>query len=419
MIFRTPKLSSPIFKLTLKIILFVSIVSVFIGMILYTNILIKHLIDREKTIMQSYVQIYHFYLSPDANNYEEMFFFLESITPSIAFPIVTTDINGEPLQDYSLYTLNTDVEKYKTQEEQREYLLNLIKDMEKSYKPILVYDHEGNVISKFYYSHSNLIEMLKYFPFISLILISAIIGIGYFALAAERNNEQSKIWIGMARETAHQLGTPLSSLLAWIEILKTNKDDPSMIDYAANEIENDLNRLNTIAIRFSKIGSLPDKKMIDIDKTIEEVTSYYEKRLPHISNKVTISKSFSGRTQIYANNMLMTWVFENLIKNAAEAMEGQNGQIDISTHELSSKKLLILVKDTGKGMTKKMRFQIFEPGFTTKKRGWGIGLNLVKRIIEEYHNGKVYVKESTLKKGTTFAIELPYDSKKQPNTNNK
>ena len=117
--------------------------------------------------------------------------------------------------------------------------------------------------------------------------------------------------------------------------------------------------------------------------------------------------------------MLMTWVFENLIKNAAEAMEGQNGQIDISTHELSSKKLLILVKDTGKGMTKKMRFQIFEPGFTTKKRGWGIGLNLVKRIIEEYHNGKVYVKESTLKKGTTFAIELPYDSKKQPNTNNK
>ena len=283
--------------------------------------------------------------------------------------------------------------------------------MEKNYKPILVYDNSGNVISKFYYSHSNLVEVLKLFPFVSIILISTIVGFGYFALASIRNNEQSKIWIGMARETAHQLGTPLSSLLAWLEILRNNKDDKEMINITTNEIENDLNRLNTIAIRFSKIGSKPDKKNINIDNIIEEVANYYEKRLPHISKKVTINRSFTGRTKIFANPMLMTWVFENLIKNAAEAMEGKVGNIEISTQEISNKKILILVKDTGKGMTKKMKFQIFDPGFTTKKRGWGIGLNLVKRIIEEYHNGKIYVKESNLKKGTTFAIELPFEEK--------
>ena len=407
MSFRT----TPIFNLTIKITLLIAMSSVFIGIIFYSNILIKQLIEREKSIMQSYVEIYRYYLSPNASNYENMFFFLESITPSIVFPIITTDLEGEPLQDYSLYTLNTDVEKYKTIEKQRAYLLKLIKKMEKNYKPILVYDNSGNVISKFYYSHSNLVEVLKLFPFVSIILISTIVGFGYFALASIRNNEQSKIWIGMAREKAHQLGTQLSSLLAWLEILRNNKDDKEMINITTNEIENDLNRLNTIAIRFSKIGSKPDKKNINIDNIIEEVANYYEKRLPHISKKVTINRSFTGRTKIFANPMLMTWVFENLIKNAAEAMEGKVGNIEISTQEISNKKILILVKDTGKGMTKKMKFQIFDPGFTTKKRGWGIGLNLVKRIIEEYHNGKIYVKESNLKKGTTFAIELPFEEK--------
>lgn len=400
---------NPIAKITIKLSLLIATLFIFVGIVIITNILVRQLSIQDQRLMQTYVEIYRYYLSPDATNYEEMFFFLEAITPSVTFPIVATDLDGEPLQDYSLYTLNTDIDKYKTIEEQRQYLLKLISEMEENYEPILVYDSEGNVISKFYYKHSKLVDLLKLFPIVSLIIISIIVGVVYVAINLMRNNEQSKIWVGMARETAHQLGTPLSSLLAWLEILRFNKTEPDMIEKTTNEIENDLHRLNTIATRFSKIGSSPDKKIIEIDKVINEVANYYEKRLPNLVGQIQIKRTFEGRKEILANSTLISWVFENLIKNAAEAIEEKGGIIEISTQELSTKKMLILVKDNGKGMSKKMKLQIFEPGFTTKKRGWGIGLSLVKRIVEEYHSGKVYVKDSFAKKGTTFAIELPYE----------
>jgi len=237
--------------------------------------------------------------------------------------------------------------------------------------------------------------------------VMTIIGIGYIAFSSAKDSEQSRIWVGMAREAAHQLGTPISSLLAWIELLKLNKSYPEMIENVSSEIENDVERLNIIATRFSKIGSLPDIKPTNIAEKINEVCNYYEKRLPNLARKVTINRKYENPLIINANEILIGWVFENLIKNAFEAMDGKNDEITIYSNRLSNKKLQILVKDTGKGMNAKLKLQIFEPGFTTKKRGWGIGLNLVKRIIEEYHLGKIYVKESAPNKGTTFAIELP------------
>ena len=401
------KVSSPLAKITIKIGLLITMLIVFIGTVIFSNILVTHIVKQENSIMQTYMDIYRYYLTK--NNYEDMLFFLESVTPAVKFPIIITDAEDEPIQDYDAFSLNTEVSNYKTIEKKREYLLKLIQKMHANYEPILVFDDDGNINSKFYYTHSNLVEDLKIFPIISALSISIIIGIGYFAFTSARNNEQSKVWVGMARETAHQLGTPLSSLLAWIELLRFNKTQPELIEETANEIEKDINRLNIIATRFSKIGSLPDKKNIDLRTIIEDVSNYYEKRLPHNIGRVIINKIYNGRTEIVANNILMGWVFENLIKNAAEAMEGAGGIIEISTIELSPKKILILVKDTGKGMTKKMRMQIFEPGFTTKKRGWGIGLNLVKRIVEEYHSGKIYIKDSSPRKGTIFAIELPFE----------
>jgi len=175
----------------------------------------------------------------------------------------------------------------------------------------------------------------------------------------------------------------------------------------ANELESDINRLSIIATRFSKIGSAPDLKPIDISEKIDEVILYYERRLPNLSGKIDIYKQYDANIIIKGNDMLISWVFENLIKNGVEAMEGNKGEMTLKIEKISNRLIQILISDTGKGMTTKMKYHIFEPGYTTKKRGWGIGLSLVKRIIEEYHHGKIYVKESIIGKGTTFAIELP------------
>ena len=402
------KISNPIVKLVIKSILFITILIVFLIVGFASNLIVKQMIDREKATMITYTNIYRNYILSHNTNLENSLFFIETITHAIFFPIISTDANDEPLADYESYTLNLpELSKIPTMEKQREYLIEQVKSMKENYPPIIVRDENGVILSKLYYSHSALVDYLRFFPLLSVLTVMTIIGIGYIAFSSAKDSEQSRIWVGMAREAAHQLGTPISSLLAWIELLKLNKSYPEMIENVSSEIENDVERLNIIATRFSKIGSLPDIKPTNIAEKINEVCNYYEKRLPNLARKVTINRKYENPLIINANEILIGWVFENLIKNAFEAMDGKNDEITIYSNRLSNKKLQILVKDTGKGMNAKLKLQIFEPGFTTKKRGWGIGLNLVKRIIEEYHLGKIYVKESAPNKGTTFAIELP------------
>jgi len=402
------KVSNSIVKLVIKALLFITNVIVFLIVGIASNLMVKQMIDREKAMMKTYTDIYRHYILSHGSNLENSLFFIETITHSISFPIISTDANDEPLADYESYTLNLpELKKIPTIEKQREYLINRVKSMKANYPPIIVYDENGVILSKLYYSHSQLVDYLRFFPLLSVFTVMAIVAIGYFAFNSAKDSEQSRIWVGMAREAAHQLGTPISSLLAWIELLKLNKNHPDTIEDVSNEIGNDVSRLSIIATRFSKIGSLPDIKSINIADKIDEVCHYYEKRLPHLAGKVTIKREYENPLIINANEMLVGWVFENLLKNAVEAMDGKNGELTILINRLSNKKLQILIKDNGKGMGAKLRLRIFEPGFTTKKRGWGIGLNLVKRIIEEYHNGKIYVKESAPNKGTTFAIELP------------
>jgi signal transduction histidine kinase len=365
--------------------------------------------------LRTYANIYRHYIT--ATDVESALFFLEVITPTIYFPMIITDADNEPIQDYQSYSLNIDALKHiHSIDAQKRFLDREIRQMGSVYPPIIVPDENGEVMAKFYYSHSKLVDLLRFFPLISVLIVFGVVIIAYLAFNAARNNEQSLVWVGMARETAHQLGTPISSLLAWMELLKLNKEYPDVIEDTANEIENDIDRLNTIATRFSKIGSQPDMKLINISEIIDDVCQYYERRLPHLAGKVTINKKYADNIYVNANDTLISWVFENLIKNAVEAMEGKKGYLYISSNNISKNKIQILVKDTGKGMNAKLKYQIFEPGFTTKKRGWGIGLSLVKRIIEEYHHGKIYVKESNVGSGTTFAIELPIEIKKKAKT---
>ena len=249
-----------------------------------------------------------------------------------------------------------------------------------------------------YYRNSDLLNKLTYYPLALILILTLFLAVIYMMFTSGKIAEQNKLWTGMAKETAHQIGTPLSSLLGWIAILKLENADDKYVD----EIEKDVYRLNTIANRFSKIGSLPELKKLEVVSVTKSAYEYLESR----SSK-QISFTFESSEEILYCNLneeLYGWVIENLIKNAIDAMLGKG---ELSVHiESDAKRVKINITDTGKGMAKSQFKRIFKPGFTTKKRGWGLGLSLSRRIIEDYHRGKIFVKKSEIDKGTTFQVVL-------------
>lgn len=250
------------------------------------------------------------------------------------------------------------------------------------------------------YDDSTMIKRLSSYPYVQLGIVLVFVVVAIFALLSSKKAEQNKVWVGLSKETAHQLGTPISSLMAWVEILKENYPNDELIP----EMDNDVKRLQMIAERFSKIGSLPEPVPASMNDVIDHVVDYMDKRT---SSQVKMIKNFSSDEPIIVkmNSSLFEWVIENLCKNAVDAMEG-SGIITITLLD-DIRKVVIDVTDTGKGIKKKNIQNVFTPGFTTKKRGWGLGLSLAKRIVEEYHKGRIYVKSSDVGKGTTFRIELP------------
>lgn len=249
------------------------------------------------------------------------------------------------------------------------------------------------------YDDSLMLRRLTVFPYVQLLVVLIFVLIALFALFSSMKAEQNKVWVGLSKETAHQLGTPISSLMAWVEMLKDSYPGDEMLP----EMEKDVKRLERIAERFSKIGSIPEPKDTDICEVIDRVVSYMNKR---ISNKVVITAHIEkAPVLVKMVPSLFEWVLENLCKNAVDAMNG-SGKIDIYLQE-HSQMVTLEVVDTGKGMTKSSFKDVFKPGYTTKKRGWGLGLSLAKRIVEEYHKGKIFVKCSEIGKGTTFRIEMP------------
>lgn len=368
--------------------------------------MVNELIRREQKIIKFYADIYKHYAEPEENQ-EDFVFFLDEIAPTISFPVISTNENDVPNYPFEQFSINVDIDTSLNLKLKREYLQKIVWEMGRNYSPIIVDDSKGRILMKLYYSHSSLIDYLRYLPFISIIIIASFIFIGYIGFSSVKKNEESKVWVGMAKEAAHQLGTPLSSILAWLEIIRINKDNAEYIEETVKEMQSDISRLNMIATRFSKIGSMPEMKVEDLSQLIEITCVYFEKRLPHLGKRIDIVRELDLGIMANINIDLFQWVIENLLKNAAEAIEEKRGKVIVHLGYHSRKKIVITVRDTGKGMTIKTKRQIFHPGYTTKKRGWGLGLSLCKRIIEDYHKGKIYVKETTIGKGTTFVVEIP------------
>ena len=282
-------------------------------------------------------------------------------------------------------------------ENNQQYLKKLSEKFAKENTPIQVI-YNGEVLSTFYYGNSDLLNKLKYYPLALVLIIVLFSGLIYFFYQSSRVASQNKLWTAMAKETAHQIGTPLSSLIGWAELLKNENVNSTYID----EINNDINRLETITERFSKIGSIPQLTPTDIVQATRNSILYLEARS---SQMITFnSKLLEGAVLIDLNTALYSWTIENLIKNSIDAMKGK-GDLNIVMED-TSHEVYILISDTGQGLSKKQFNTIFETGYTTKKRGWGLGLSLAKRIIEQYHDGKIKVLSSELGKGTTFQITL-------------
>ncbi|MDR3220147.1 MAG: HAMP domain-containing histidine kinase [Dysgonamonadaceae bacterium] len=319
-------------------------------------------------------------------------FLTKIIEGNTTIPLILTDDSNHLFDTRNIHFSN---------ESDTSFIEKKIKAFRKKHEPITIkipISDEENLIQYVYYDDSTVLKQLQLFPFVQLAVVFIFIIISFVALNSTQKAEQNRVWVGLSKETAHQLGTPISSLMAWVEYLKTKDIDAKLLE----EIDKDVQRLKIIAERFSKIGSNPDPEPMDLAASIQRAITYLERR---ISSKVTISTRFPDETiHVMMNESLFGWVIENLIKNAVDAMDGQ-GTITISAQQ-KGEKVMLDIADTGKGITKSKFDAVFQPGYTTKKRGWGLGLSLVKRIIESYRNGKIYVYKSEIGKGTTFRIEL-------------
>lgn len=304
-------------------------------------------------------------------------------------PIIVVDSNNAIITNANI--------NYK-ENRKDEVLKKELSKMKAQNEPIRI-DIPGGDYQLLYYRESSILRNLRLYPLIQLFVIIVFILVAYFAFNATQRAEQNQVWVGMSKETAHQLGTPISSLMAWIEILKLQNIDETLI----KEFEKDTERLERITERFSKIGSKPELFPTNLINTLSSTINYLKTRS---SNKVVFKTSFSEQDIIETplNAALFSWVIENLCKNAIDAMEN-NGTISINVHKKENQ-IVIDVTDTGKGVPKSQFKTIFQPGYSTKKRGWGLGLSLAKRIIENYHNGKIFIKWSEIGKGTTFRIIL-------------
>ncbi len=315
-------------------------------------------------------------------------FFLSIIEDNTTIPVILVDENDNYLNAKNVKEPSKDLVSFYRKE------INRLKQKK---EPIEV--KLGDTSQFIYYDDSSLLKQLYYFPYIQLGIIFFFILVAFVAFSSTKKAEQNKVWVGLSKETAHQLGTPISSLLAWIDLLKVKFQKEKMI----TEMSKDVNRLRIIAERFSKIGSVPDLQLVSLNENILNAVQYISNRT---STKVNIQCHFPDKNHIFTklNPPLFEWVIENLCKNAIDAMDG-SGDIHI-TISTTDKECIIDIKDTGKGIERKNYRTIFNPGYTTKSRGWGLGLSLAKRIIEEYHSGKIFVKSSEINKGTTIRIIL-------------
>ncbi len=381
----------------LKIIVALNLLLVGTGSLLYTNRLIEKLELREQQYVKLYANSIAYLVDPSHINSGDLTFVTsEILEANKTIPAIYVDPNGEIAKPNNI-TLATGLTVDETQRELR----SIIADMRKRHAPVIVEMGNGER-GLVYYDNSPLLRQLNYFPYALLTILLALGILAYLAFSSSRRAEQNRVWVGLAKETAHQLGTPLSSLMAWVEYMRS---DPAQYDESiTDEIEKDVNRLETITARFSSIGSVPTLKEENINETVSQLTDYLSRRIS-TKVKMSLASQLPAEKTVQINRLLFEWVIENVCKNAVDAMKGV-GELRLNMQALPNQRIAIDITDTGKGISKANMQKVFNPGFSTKKRGWGLGLTLAKRIIEEYHNGKLFVKSSEVGKGTTFRIIL-------------
>jgi len=379
---------------TLKLTILLIAVVIGTASIWYTNRLVERLAEGERRQIDLYAKGLKSITDPNTDGAGMGLIFEEIINANRSIPVILADENGYPLSHK-----NVDVSKGLSKKAEEAFFKKEIEEMKLQHEPIVI--EFAGLKNFIYYKNSKLLTQLKYYPWIQLTIIGVFGVLAYLAFSYSRRSEQNRVWVGMAKETAHQLGTPLSSLMAWVEIFKA---DPNIDDTIVQELEKDVDRLEMITSRFSNIGSVPVLKEEDLPESINATLKYLQAR---VSGKISIRlvNHLGADSMVKFNKALFEWVIENLVKNAVDAIE-EAGEINVILSKGNGGKILIDIQDTGKGMNKVVARNVFKPGFTTKSRGWGLGLTLVKRIVENYHEGKISVLNSAPGVGTTFRIIL-------------
>jgi hypothetical protein len=381
--------------------LFLTAIVFILALLLYTQKLVNGL----RSEVRGYVQFYAGFYERAASGKDDasLNFIFDQIIKRTDFPIgiILSDVNGEPTSWKGIGIRPEEVsEKAKTQ------VRAMMATMKKEIEPIPL-KFEEHTLGYLYYGDSRLIRQLQWLPYAEILLAGLFLLITIFGLNSIRRSEQQFIWVGMAKETAHQLGTPISSLLGWVELLRSRENNAEAA-VTLTEMQRDLERLSKVASRFSQIGSRAALKEQELLPIIDEVVHYFQRRLPQMGKEVRIDVASRITPTLPINRDLFEWVLENLLKNALDAIEKPLGiiTIDVQPSPIKRYRALIDVRDNGRGIDPAVRKQIFKPGFSTKKRGWGLGLSLSQRIIEDYHRGKLLLKDSRPGDGTTMRILL-------------
>jgi len=396
-----------------KLFLVFGMVVVVLLFVLYTQNIISGMKSDAVRISRVYAKFWQLAAS-DPSSGPEMNLIFEEVIQKSNFPIIITDPEGRPQfwKDVGVATSDTSPEA-------QAKLRKELEEMDKNSEPIPIYydTAEKKIIHYLHYGYSPLVNKLKWMPIIEGIVVAIFIIIAIAVFRSIKRSEQRSVWVGMAKETAHQLGTPLSSLLGWLELIRMKSAYlPVEIDnlgkYNLGEVTDrmlgDVKRLERVANRFGQIGSIPELKPADINNVVGEVVEFYRLRVPDKGKRVLIEEEYGEIGEVNINVELMSWVIENLIKNSLESISPKQGKISIKTMLSDDRRCVkILIADNGKGIPPRKQNRIFLPGFTTKKRGWGLGLTLAKRIIEEYHKGKIKLVESIPNVKTVFEITLP------------
>ncbi|HEY3294410.1 MAG TPA: HAMP domain-containing sensor histidine kinase [bacterium] len=381
---------------TFKGVLFLIAITLIVSVLVYTQVLVGRLKDSTRANLQGKIRLYSVLVNSE---YPELIALALEQIQAVDFPIIVTDGQGNPK-----HWKNVSVAPNDTSADARRKLHELLKAMDQGGNdplPILVGEQQ---VDWFHYGDSLVIRQLRWLPWIEILVAALFVIVGYTGFRNIKRSEERMVWVGLAKETAHQLGTPLTSLMGWIELLKTG----GAREHALEEMQRDLTRLERVTARFSQIGSEPMLAPSHVRHTVSDTVDYFRSRLPKTGKPIEIHLDFPCDPVIRMNSQLFSWVMENLVKNAIDALRTTGGEIRITCEE-KPHWVYVDVADNGPGIAAKNRRNVFRPGFSTKTRGWGLGLSLARRIVEEYHGGRLFIKETAPGLGTVMRIALKKD----------